>query len=64
MFRAILNAKEHGETVSVGFPISRAEYADVIAKLQQCGMGDAVRQDCRVEEVASKVFPVLSWILI
>ena len=59
MFRAILNANEHGEPVSVGFPISKSVYADTITKLQQQSMGHAINPDCRVEEVISSVFPVL-----
>lgn len=59
MFRAILNANEHGEPVSADFPISKSVYADTITKLQQRSMGDVVNQDCRVEEIISSVFPVL-----
>ena len=64
MFRAILNANEHGEPVSVGFPISKSVYADTITKLQQQSMGHAINPDCRVEEVISSVFPVLRQVLL
>lgn len=59
MFRAILNANEHGEPVSIGFPISKSVYADTITKLQQRSMGHVVNQDCCVEEIISSAFPVL-----
>lgn len=63
MFRAILNANEHGEPVSVGFPIFKSVYADTITKLQKQSMGDVVNQDCRVEEIISSTFPVLRQVL-
>lgn len=59
MFRAILNANEHSESVSVGFPISKSVYADTITNLQQQSMGHVVNQDCRVEEIIRSAFLVL-----
>jgi len=43
---------ELGQT-TVCFPILESEYDHTVEQLEQSGMGDALRQDCRVDEVDS-----------
>ena len=59
-FQAVLSNQHHSESgvVTVPFPIPRAEYDNTIALLGPLEIGDAVRRDCRIDEVSGN-FPVL-----
>jgi len=59
-FQAVLSNQHHPESgvVTVPFPIPRAEYDNTIALLGPLEIGDAVRRDCRIDEVSGG-FPVL-----
>lgn len=59
-FQAVLSNQHHPESgvVTVTFPIPRAEYDNTIALLGPLEIGDAVRRDCRIDEVSGG-FPVL-----
>lgn len=59
-FQAVLSNQHHPEygVLTVPFPIPSAEYDNIIALLEPLEIGDAVKRDCRIEEV-SGCFPVL-----
>ncbi|MEA5142635.1 MAG: hypothetical protein VB023_03535 [Oscillibacter sp.] len=59
-FQAVLSNQHHPESgvVTVPFPITRAEYDNTIALLEPLEIGDALRRDCRIDEVSGG-FPVL-----
>ena len=59
-FQVVLSNQHHPESgvVTVPFPIPRAEYDNTIALLGPLEIGDAVRRDCRIDEVSGG-FPVL-----
>ena len=59
-FQAVLSNQHHPESgvVTVPFPIPRAEYDNTIALLEPLEIGEAVRRDCRIDEVSGG-FPVL-----
>jgi len=59
-FQAVLSNQHHPESgvVTVPFPIPRAKYDNTIALLGPLEIGDAVRRDCRIDEVSGG-FPVL-----
>lgn len=59
-FQAVLSNQHHPESgvVTVPFPIPRLEYDNTIALLGPLEIGDAVRRDCRIDEVSGG-FPVL-----
>lgn len=51
------NHPEYGQ-VTVPFPIQRADYGHVLELLAPLELGDAVKQDCKVDEIRSD-FPAL-----
>jgi hypothetical protein len=59
-FQVVLSNQHHPESgvVTVPFPIPRAEYDNTIALLEPLEIGEAVRRDCRIDEVSGG-FPVL-----
>lgn len=59
MIQVILSTKHHPKSgmVTVPLPIPRAEYDNTIALLEPVEIGDAVRRDCRNDEVSGG-FPV------
>ena len=60
MMTAVLDSPLHPEYggITVPFPIPREEYDHTMELLENLGIGDALRQDCRIVEVNSK-YPVL-----
>jgi len=60
MITAVLDSPLHPEYggITVPFPIPREEYDHTMELLENLGIGDALRQDCRIVEVNSK-YPVL-----
>ena len=60
MMTVVLNAAAHPEygSVTIPFPIPREEYDHTMELLESLGIGDALRQDCRVVELDS-LYPVL-----
>ena len=60
LFRAVLSNPHHEEygQVTIPFPIPGEEYDHVIELLKPLGIGDAVVQDCRTDEIQSD-WPVL-----
>ena len=60
MIQAVLSNKQHPEygVATVPFPIVKDEYDHILALLEPLGIGDAVKQDCHIEEVRGD-FPAL-----
>lgn len=60
-FHAILSNPAHPEygVATIPFPLPREEYDHSIYLLSTLGIGDAVRQDCKVDEITDG-YPVLS----
>ena len=60
LFEAVLSNKQHPEygVATVPFPIPKEEYDHVIALLILLEIGDAVRRDCKVDEIRGD-WPVL-----
>lgn len=54
-FQAVLANAQHPEygVATVPFPIKNSDYDNIIALLEPLEIGDAVRQDCRIEEIRS-----------
>lgn len=54
-FQAVLANAQYPEygVATVPFPIKNSDYDDIIALLEPLEIGDAVRQDCRIEEIRS-----------
>lgn len=59
-FQAILSNPDHPEygVATIPFPLSMKEYDHSMEVLEALEIGDAVRQDCKVEEIADG-YPVL-----
>lgn len=59
-FQAILSNPSHPEygVATIPLPLSREEYDHFMEMLSALGIGDAVRQDCKVEEIIH-CYPVL-----
>lgn len=59
-FQAVLFNQQHPEygVATIPFPIPKEEYENVLALLEPLEIGDAVQQDCRIEEIRHGV-PVL-----
>ena len=59
-FQATFSNPAHPEygIVIIPFPLTREEYDNSIEMLELFGIGDAVRQDCKVEEITA-CYPVL-----
>ncbi len=55
LMQAVLSNPRHTEygVVAVPFPIPREQYDETIALLKPLELGDALRRDCRVEEIQS-----------
>lgn len=55
IIQAILSNAQHPENGSneILFPLEQKDYADEIQRLGELGTGDAVKQDCMVEEIDS-----------
>lgn len=55
MIQATLSNAKHRQNGSneILFPLGQRNYADVIQRLAELGAGDAIAQDCRVEEISS-----------
>lgn len=53
IFKAVLSNPDHPEygVVSVPFPIPREQYDEIIGMLDQIEIGDAVMQDCKLDEI-------------
>lgn len=60
MIQAVLSNQQHPEygVATVPFPIVKDEYDHILALLEPLGIGDAVKQDCHIEEVRGD-FPAL-----
>lgn len=60
IYQAILSNPGHPEygVAAIPFPLSREEYASSMEELSALEIGDAVRQDCKVEEITGG-YPVL-----
>src|SRR5574344_2699662 len=60
MIQAVLSNKQHSEygVATVPFPIGKDEYDHILALLEPLGIGDAVKQDCHIEELRGD-FPAL-----
>ena len=54
-FNAVLSNQQHPEygVATIPFPIPKEEYENTLALLEPLEIGDAVRQDCRIQEVRS-----------
>lgn len=61
IFKAVVSSKAHPEygAVSIPFPIPADEYNHTIELLEDMGIGDALAQDCRVDEISSS-YPILN----
>ncbi len=55
VIKAVLSSAQHPEygQVTVPFPVSDEEYDHTVEMLEPLGIGDALRQDCRVDELDS-----------
>lgn len=53
MFRAVLSNPRHPEygVATVPFPIKNEDYDQIIALLEPLEIGDAVKQNCRIDEI-------------
>lgn len=60
LYHAILSNPAHPEygVATIPFPLPRAEYDHSLEVLSALEIGDAVRQDCRVDEITG-IYPVL-----
>lgn len=54
-FNAVLSNQQHPEygVATIPFPIPKDEYENVLVLLEPLEIGDAMRQDCRIEEIRS-----------
>ena len=54
-FQVVLSNPQHPEygVATIPFPIPKEEYENTLALLEPLEIGDAMRQDCRIEEVRS-----------
>ncbi len=55
VIKAVLSNAQHPEygQVTVPFPVSDEEYDHTVEMLEPLGIGDALRQDCQVDELDS-----------
>lgn len=55
VIQATLSNAQHPDNGNneILFPLSREDYPSEIQRLAELGVGDAVRQDCKVEEIDS-----------
>ena len=55
MFQAVLSNPDHPEygVATIPFPIPRDQYAHCMELLEALEIGDAVKADCKVEEIDS-----------
>ena len=60
MIQAVLVNRQHPEygVVTIPFPIKNEDYDQTVELLEPLEIGDAVKHDCRIEEISSD-FPVL-----
>ena len=61
IFKAVVSSKAHPEygAAAIPFPIPADEYDHTIELLEDMGIGDALAQDCRVDEISSS-YPILN----
>ena len=57
MFQAVLSNPRHPEygVATVPFPIKNEDYDQIIALLEPLEIGDAVRRDCRIDEIKGEL---------
>ncbi len=60
IYKAVLSSAAHPEYgfVTVPFPLPDSEYDHTIEMLEDLGIGDVLKQDCRIIEFESQ-YPVL-----